>query len=179
MEDRQTDVRPGQRAGRKAAGALIFFGVVAAGVMFAGPDVAYPWIKALHLIAVISWMAGMFYLPRLFIYHLDCEPGSKQAQTFSIMERRLYRIIMNPAMMIAWVCGLYLAWEGFGFSGGWLHAKIAAAVAMTATHIYFGRALGAFEKGLYIGSGRFWRIANEVPTILMIVIVVLVVVKPF
>ena len=174
------DAKPsGGKVALRAAIALGLLLAAAVGLILADEGSRYLWIKSLHIIAVISWMAGMFYMPRLFIYHLDSEPGSKQAQTFSIMERRLYRIIMNPAMMIAWVCGLYLAWEGFGFSGGWLHAKIAAAVGMTATHIYFGRALGAFEKGLYIGSGRFWRIANEVPTILMIVIVVLVVVKPF
>ncbi|MBP1851852.1 protoporphyrinogen oxidase HemJ [Rhizobium halophytocola] len=170
---------PGSKAGLRAAIALAVFLLIVAGLVFADESSRYLWVKSLHLIAVISWMAGMFYLPRLFLYHLDSKPDSDQARTFAIMERRLYRIIMNPAMTVAWICGLYLAWEGFGFSGGWLHLKILLALGMTATHIYFGRAVGAFEKGLYIGTGRFWRIANEVPTILMIVIVVLVVVKPF
>lgn len=179
MEDRQTDVRPGQRAGRKAAGSLIFFGLVAAGVMFAGPDVAYPWIKALHLIAVISWMAGMLYLPRLFIYHSDADPLSDQAKTFAVMERRLMSVIMTPAMIVSWVLGLYLAWSVFGFSGGWLHAKLAAVFALSGVHGYFAKAVRSFGEGHYIRTPRFWRAMNEVPTVLMIAIVVFAVVKPF
>lgn len=179
MAMRQTDMRPGQRAGRKAAGALIFFGLVAAGIMFAGPDVAYPWIKALHLIAVISWMAGMLYLPRLFIYHSDADPLSDQAKTFAVMERRLMSVIMTPAMIVSWVLGLYLAWSVFGFSGGWLHAKLAAVFALSGVHGYFAKAVKSFGEGRYIRTPRFWRAMNEVPTVLMIAIVVFAVVKPF
>jgi TIGR00701 family protein len=169
----------GGSAGRRAAIGLIVFLLGGAALVALDQNSRYLWIKALHVIAVISWMAGLLYMPRLFIYHCDAEPGSVQAATFSIMERRLFRIIMTPAMTLAWVFGIYLAWEGYGFNAGWLHAKLLAVVGLTFAHIYFGRAVGAFEKGIYIGSGRFWRIMNEVPTILMIVVVVLVIVKPF
>src|SRR5690606_37642201 len=85
----------------------------------------YPWAKAIHIIAVIAWMAGMLYLPRLFVYHVDAEKGSVQSETFKVMERRLLRAIINPAMLVTWAFGLWLAWKGFGFQGGWLHSKIA------------------------------------------------------
>src|ERR1043165_5996475 len=84
----------------------------------------YEWIKALHVIAVISWMAGMLYLPRLFVYHCEAEPGSKQSETFKVMERRLLRAIINPAMIISWLAGLYLAWAGHWFSAHWLQGKL-------------------------------------------------------
>ena len=85
----------------------------------------YEWIKALHVIAVIAWMAGMLYLPRLFVYHCDAEAGSKQSETFKVMERRLLKAIINPAMIVTWLAGLYLAWTGHWFSAGWLHGKLA------------------------------------------------------
>lgn len=169
----------GGKVARRAIMALVLFLVMAGGLLFLDDSSRYLWIKALHVMAVISWMAGMFYLPRLFIYHCDCDPSSEQARTFSVMEQRLYRIIMNPAMMLAWVFGLYIAWDIYGFRGGWLHAKLAAVVVLTVAHVYFGKAVGAFAKGHYIGNGRFWRMMNEVPTVLMIVIVALVIVKPF
>ena len=176
---KQTDTQPGRIAARRAAVALVFFAAVGAGVMIAGPDVAYLWIKALHVIAIISWMAGMLYLPRLFIYHLDCEPDSDQARTFAVMERRLVSVIMNPAMIVSWVLGIYLAWSVFGFQGGWLHAKLAAVAALSGVHGYFAKAARLFGQGKYVKTPRFWRLMNEVPTILMIVIVILVIVKPF
>ena len=120
----------------------------------------------------------MFYLPRLFIYHLDSAAGSAQSEQFKVMESRLYRIIMNPAMMISWVLGLYLAWSTYGFVGGWLHVKLLAVVVLTATHIYFGRAVKAFGRDERPLTGRSWRFLNEVPTLLMILIVIMVVVKP-
>lgn len=169
----------GSRAGRRAAVGLAVFLLAGAALVMLDEGSRYLWIKALHVIAVISWMAGMLYMPRLFIYHVDAEPGSVQASTFSVMERRLFRIIMTPAMVLSWIFGLYLAWNGYGFAAGWLHLKLLAVVALTVAHIYFGRAVGAFEKGNYIRDGRYWRIMNEVPTVLMIVIVILVVVKPF
>src|SRR5690606_23679052 len=92
-------------------------------LLWVDPGAYYAWIKAIHVIAVISWMAGMLYLPRLFVYHADVPVGSAQSETFKVMERRLLRAIINPAMLVAWIVGLWLAWEGFGFSGGWLHAK--------------------------------------------------------
>jgi putative membrane protein len=177
--EKQIDDKPGRRAARKAASALVFFGIVGAGIMLAGPDQAYPWIKALHVIAIISWMAGMLYLPRLFIYHSDCEPSSQQAKTFAVMETRLMKVIMTPAMIVSWILGLYLAWQVFGFQGGWLHAKIAAVVALSGVHGYFAKAVKSFGRGDYVRTPRYWRMMNEAPTLLMILIVVLAVVKPF
>lgn len=139
----------------------------------------YNWAKAIHVIAVISWMAGMLYLPRLFVYHVDAEKGSVQSETFKVMERRLMRGIINPAMVVSWAFGLWLAWRGFGFMGGWLHAKIAAVLVLSGVHGYLSVAVRRFANGQNVRPARFWRIVNEVPTILMIVIVILVVVKPF
>ncbi len=173
----------GKASGRKvvarAATAIVLFCLVAVALVFLQPDALYLWIKALHVIAVISWMAGMLYMPRLFIYHLEAPPGSQQAETFSVMEQRLLRIIMRPAMAITWLLGLYLAWEGFGFMGGWLHVKLAAVFALSAVHGYFARAVAAFARGNYMRTARFWRLMNELPTVLMIIIVIMVVVKPF
>ncbi len=97
----------------------------------------YLWIKALHVIAVISWMAGMLYLPRLFVYHSEAEIGSKQSETFKVMERRLLKAIINPAMIVTWLAGLYLAWSGHWFSFGWLHVKLALVLAMSGVHGFF------------------------------------------
>ena len=177
--EKQIDDKPGRRAARKAASALVFFGIVVAGIMLAGPDQAYPWIKALHVIAIISWMAGMLYLPRLFIYHSDCDPSSQQAKTFAVMETRLMTVIMTPAMIVSWILGLYLAWQVFAFQGGWLHAKILAVVALSGVHGYFAKAVKSFGRGDYVGTPRYWRMMNEAPTLLMILIVVLAIVKPF
>ena len=99
----------------------------------------YEWIKALHLIAVISWMAGMLYLPRLFVYHCEAEIGSKQSETFKIMERRLLKAIINPAMGVTWLAGLYLAWSGHWFASGWLHVKLALVIGLSAVHGFFSR----------------------------------------
>ena len=140
---------------------------------------SYQWIKAFHLISVIAWMAGMLYLPRLFVYHCEAEPGSKQSETFKVMERRLLRAIINPAMIATWAFGLWLAWKGFGFSGGWLHAKIAAVVALSGLHGYLSASVRRFASDANTKPARHWRIVNEVPTVLMVVIVILVVVKPF
>jgi putative membrane protein len=139
----------------------------------------YLWIKAVHVIAVISWMAGMLYLPRLFVYHCQAEPGSAQSETFKVMERRLLRAIINPAMTVSWALGLWLAWQGFGFSGGWLHAKIALVLAMSGAHGYFSASVRRFAEDRNQRPAGFWRLMNEVPTVLMIAIVILVIVKPF
>ena len=139
----------------------------------------YLWIKALHIIAVISWMAGMLYLPRLFVYHVAAEPGSQQARTFEVMEYRLLHFIMTPAMAVTWIAGVVLMLEGGWVTAGWLHAKIAAVVAMSAVHGLLGRWARDFASGRNTKDAKFFRIINEVPTILMIFIVVLVVVKPF
>lgn len=139
----------------------------------------YLWIKAFHVIAVISWMAGMLYLPRLFVYHCVAEPGSVQSETFKVMERRLLRFIINPAMIATWILGLWLAWDMGWWPAGWLHAKIALVVVMSAVHGFFARCVKDFAADRNTRSQRFYRIFNEVPTVLMIVIVILVVVKPF
>lgn len=139
----------------------------------------YPWAKALHVIAVISWMAGMLYLPRLFVYHVDAEKGSVQSETFKVMERRLMRGIINPAMALSWAFGLWLAWRGFQFQGGWLHAKLLFVVLLSGVHGYLSAALRKFANDANDRSTRHWRIVNEIPTLLMVAIVILVIVKPF
>jgi protoporphyrinogen IX oxidase len=139
----------------------------------------YEWIKALHVIAVISWMAGLLYLPRLFVYHCAAEKGSVQSETFKVMERRLLKAIMTPAMVVAWATGLYLAYAGFGFRGGWLHAKLLLVAGMSIAHEIQGRWVKDFAADANTRNDRFYRFANEIPTVLMIGIVVLVIVKPF
>jgi protoporphyrinogen IX oxidase len=139
----------------------------------------YEWIKALHIIAVIAWMAGMLYLPRLFVYHCKAEVGSSQSETFKVMERRLLKAIMNPAMAVVWLAGLYLAWAGDWFSAGWLYGKLLLVLAMSGVHGFFSRCVKDFEADRNRRSQRFYRIINEVPTILMMGIVVLAVIKPF
>ncbi len=139
----------------------------------------YEWVKALHVIAVISWMAGMLYLPRLFVYHCDAEPGSKQSETFKIMERRLLRAIISPAMVLTWLLGLWLAWQSGFYTAGWFHAKLALVIIMSSVHGFFSRCVREFASDRNVRSKKFYRIINEVPTILMIAIVVLAIVKPF
>lgn len=175
----EATAEPGTKAWKRAAIAIAVFVALIGAVFYFAPDNAYLWIKAMHVIAVISWMAGLLYLPRLFIYHHQSAVGSGTSETLKVMERRLFRVIMNPAMMISWGLGLYLAWDGFGFIGGWLHAKIAAVVLMTAAHVYFGRAMRAFGRDERPATERAWRFLNEAPALLMIAIVLLVIVKPF
>ncbi|HET7492307.1 MAG TPA: protoporphyrinogen oxidase HemJ [Bradyrhizobium sp.] len=139
----------------------------------------YEWIKALHIIAVIAWMAGMLYLPRLFVYHCEAKAGSSQSETFKLMERRLLKAIINPAMIVTWVAGLYLAWSGHWLSAGWLHTKLVLVLALSGVHGFFARWVKDFAADRNSRSQRFYRIINEVPTLLMIAIVILVVLKPF
>ena len=139
----------------------------------------YEWIKALHLIAVISWMAGMLYLPRLFVYHCEEEAGSKQSETFKVMERRLLRAIINPAMVVTWVVGLWLVIESGHYRSGWMQAKFALVVALSGVHGLYSRWLKDFAADRNVRPARFYRMWNEVPTLLMIGIVILVIVKPF
>ena len=139
----------------------------------------YEWIKALHVIAVIAWMAGMLYLPRLFVYHCDAELGSTQSETFKRMERRLLKAIINPAMIVTWLAGLYLAWVGHWFSAHWLHGKLLLVVAMSAVHGFLARCVKDFAADRNQRPPKFYRVINELPTALMIGIVILVVVKPF
>lgn len=174
-----TDETAGKKARIRARVALAVVVVAVVALMAWNPPQLYDWIRAVHVIAIISWMAGMLYLPRLFVYHSDSEIGSQQSETFKIMEARLYKVIMTPAMAISWVLGLWLAYDGFGFNAVWLWLKIAAVLALSGVHIYFGRAVRSFADDHRDHAARHWRMINEVPTVLMIFIVVMVIVKPF
>ncbi len=142
----------------------------------------YPWTKALHVVSVISWMAGMLYLPRLFVYHAErAAPGSELDATFRVMEGRLLRVIMTPAMIASWVFGLLLVLTPgvFDPSAGWTWAKLAAILGMSGMHGWLAARRRDFAEGRNGLGGRAYRIANEVPTVLMLVIVVAVIVRPF
>ncbi len=138
----------------------------------------YLWIKALHIISFASWMAGLWYLPRLFVYHTNAKPGSELSQTFQVMERRLYRAIMTPAMAATWVLGAVLWMELQDFESPWLLAKIGCAVGMTFFHFASAAWLTDFANELNERSEVFYRAANEIPTLLLIAIVILGVLKP-
>lgn len=140
----------------------------------------YLWIKAFHIISIIAWMAGMLYMPRLFVYHADAPTGSELSETFKIMERKLLRIIMNPAMIAAWVFGGLMLWANPGLFGqGWMHIKLTAVIIMTIIHHIYVRWWKAFLKDENRHEARYFRIWNEVPTVLMIVIVIMAVAEPF
>ena len=141
----------------------------------------YDWFKALHIIAVMSWMAGMLYLPRLFVYHVDAEKGSDLSETLKIMERRLMRFIINPAMTVTWIIGLLMLWANWEFimSGGWMHAKLTLVFILSGVHGMFSKWRKAFERDENVKSSKFFRIWNEVPTVIMILVVILAVVEPF
>jgi putative membrane protein len=141
----------------------------------------YLWIKAFHIIAVIAWMAGMLYLPRLFVYHAEVAPGSPESAKFKLMERRLLRAIINPAMGATWLLGLTLALTpaSGGFAQPWLHAKLTLVVILSGIHGLFSRWQRDFGRDANRHPQRFYRIWNEVPAVLMVFIVILVVVKPF
>jgi putative membrane protein len=143
------------------------------------PAGLYPWLKAAHVIAIIAWMAGMLYLPRLFVYHCEAESGSKQSETFKVMERRLLTVIINPAMAASWGLGLWLAWDGGWYAAPWLHAKVMLVLLLSGLHGLFARWARLFGVDRNPHSQKFYRIINEVPTILLIGIVILAVVKPF
>ena len=143
----------------------------------AGQD--YLWVKAIHVMAVIAWMAGIFYLPRLFVYHADAAPGSEKSLTFKAMERRLYAAIMTPAMIATWLAGLALATSGHFWADRWLMAKLVLVIAMTWFHVWLGGRLRDFAEDRNRLSARAYRMANELPTLLVVGIVILVVVKPF
>lgn len=141
----------------------------------------YLWIKALHVISIIAWMAAQLYLPRLFVYHCDAPVGSAQSETFKVMERRLLKAIMNPAMIAAWIFGItMIALNPDLLKGqGWLHAKLALVLALSGTHGVLVKYVRVFANDANTKPQRFFRILNEVPTLLMIFIVILVIVRPF
>ena len=140
----------------------------------------YLWIKALHIISVIAWMAGMLYLPRLFVYHADRAPGSEASELLKVMERRLLRAIINPAMMATLIFGgLLLATpDMIDWSAWWIHAKLVLVVIMLGLHGAFSRWRLDFEADRNARPARFYRFANEVPTLLLIAIVILALVRP-
>ncbi len=141
----------------------------------------YPWTRALHIISVIAWMAGMLYLPRLFVYHADAETGTVQSETFKIMERRLLRGIINPAMIATFFFGILLLMTPgiVDWGDGWIWVKLSALFVMSGFHGSLSKWRKAFEKDANTRSATFYRYTNEIPTLLMIVIVIMVVVKPF
>jgi protoporphyrinogen IX oxidase len=139
----------------------------------------YLWLKAFHIIAVIAWMAGMLYLPRLFVYHAGVAPGSEQSETFKLMERRLLRAIINPAMAATWLLGLALIWLGDWHTARWLWAKLILVIVLSALHGRFVRYWRDFAADRNQHSQKFYRVINEVVTVLLVLIVILVVVKPF
>jgi len=161
--------------------------IAAVGVMVASvtalavwhPSGLYPWFKAFHVMAVISWMAGMLYLPRLFVYHCGAEKGSRQSETFKVMERRLLRGIINPAMVVSWTLGLWMVYEGGLISMYWLQFKLLLVVILSGVHGMLARWTLDFAADRNSHSERFYRIMNEVPALLMVGIVIMAVIKPF
>ena len=140
----------------------------------------YLWIKAVHVIAVLAWMAGMLYLPRLFVYHADAEEGSVQSETFKIMEYRLLRYITNPAMIIAFIMGgLMIYTDPSLMKNGWMHVKLLMVFLMSGVHGVLAKNVRMFGKDANEKSAKYFRILNEVPTALMVIIVIMVIVRPF
>jgi protoporphyrinogen IX oxidase len=137
------------------------------------------WVKALHIISVIAWMAGMLYLPRLFVYHAEAARGSEASETFKVMERRLLKAIVNPLMILVFLTGFTLAYLTGDWRDGWWQAKFILVVGLAGLHGYFARCVRSFAEDRNERPARFYRFLNEAPTILMIFIVVLAVVKPF
>jgi putative membrane protein len=150
--------------------------------VFDALTIAYPWIKALHIVALISWMAGLFYLPRIFVYHVERAPvGSETSETFKVMERKLLRLIMNPAMFATWGFGVLLALTPgiVDWGAGWFYVKLTAVAGLTLFHHWLGRRRRDFAADRNLVTGRRYRLMNEVPTLAVLIIVVMVVVRPF
>jgi len=140
----------------------------------------YLWIKSLHIISIIAWLAGLLYLPRLFVYHVSAKKGSDLSETLKVMEHKLLRIIMNPAMILTWIFGILLICANPSiFEGGWLHVKFLCVILITGIHMMLAKYRKAFARDENTKSEKFFRIINEVPAVLMIVIVFMVILKPF
>lgn len=137
------------------------------------------WLESVHVFFVIAWMAGLLYLPRLFAYHADAETGSVQSETFKTMERRLLRGIMNPAMVLVWISGPWLAWETLAYTQPWFHVKLAAVVVLTVLHHFYAAWRKAFAEDRNTRPARFYKFWNEAPAVLLAIIIVMVIVKPF
>ncbi len=170
---------PAQRPAMRVLVALAITAILTGLLVWWNPEGLYPWLKAVHVIAVISWMAGMLYLPRLFVYHSVAAVGSDRSETFKVMERRLLRAIMNPAMVASWVLGLWMSWSAGFWTSGWFLAKLVLVLGLSAIHGFLSAVVRQFGEDRNRRSQRFFRILNEVPTLLMIGIVILVIVKPF
>lgn len=139
----------------------------------------YEWVKAAHIIAIVAWMAGLFYLPRLLVYHADAEAGSDKSETFKVMERRLHTAIMRPAMAATWLLGLTLAWLGHWWHSPWFIAKVCLVLVLSGFDGWLGARVREFAADGNTRSAKTYRIVNEVPTVALIAIVILVVIKPF
>ena len=176
----ETSEAKGAKAGIRALAAIAALLGGAAALVVLAPVQSYLWIKAVHVVSIIAWMAGLLYLPRLFVYHSDAAHGTPMSDTFAVMERRLLKVIMGPAMLVAWGTGLWLGWDAgwlrAGWDGLWLYAKIGLVIALTGSHIHFAGAQKRFERGEPTRPARYWRMVNEVPALLMVGIVVLVIV---
>ena len=180
MPGGQTSSEAGRRAGGRALLAIVAFAALLVLLNALFPEQAYLFLKAAHVVSFIAWMAGLLYLPRLFVYHADAPPGSPMAATFTVMETRLLKVIMGPAMLAAWGLGLWMAVTGGWLAGGlaawWLYAKIVLVAALTAVHVHQARIAKRFAAGTEHRLARYFRMINEVPTLLMVGIVLLVVV---
>jgi len=140
----------------------------------------YLWLKSFHIIAMVAWMAGMFYLPRLFVYHVDAAKGGELSETLKVMERRLLRIIVNPAMGLTWLFGLLMLWANPALlQEGWIHVKLTAVLILSAMHGMLSRHRKQFLNDANVHSARYYRILNEVPTLLLVIIVLMVILRPF
>ncbi|PWW00551.1 putative membrane protein [Hoeflea marina] len=179
MSEPTTGAAEGRKARNKAFASIALVLVLAGAGIVYQPEWIYPWLKVLHVAAVISWMVGLFYLPRIFVYHSEADRDGDAASTFAVMEARLLKVIMRPAMLVVWGSGLWLAWKGFGFYGPWLWVKIAAVVGLTAFHGFLSQATRRFASGSNRFTARQWRMVNEIPTLLMLVALIMVIVKPF
>jgi len=163
----------------RAIVAIATVAVLVVGLLTWHPSELYLWLKAVHVMAVISWMAGMLYLPRLFVYHCGAEIGSHQSETFKVMERRLLRGIINPSMTVSWALGLWMVYDGGWISAHWLQCKLLLVVALSGIHGLLVRWTEDFATDQNRHSERFYRIMNEVPAVLMVGIVIMAVIKPF
>lgn len=178
-DERQVSSASGRRAAIRAFASIAILVLVIIGLIFANPVDLFLWVKAAHLIAVIAWLAGMLYLPRLFVYHCDAEKGSVQSETFKVMERRLLTVIINPAMIMTWALGAWLVYALYPIPGWWIWVKIAAVLVISGVHGSYSKAVRLFAEDRNDKSPRYWRMMNEVPTLMLIVAVVMVIVKPF
>lgn len=139
----------------------------------------YLWIKVFHIVSAISWMAGILYLPRLFVYHADCTPRGETSQIFKVMERRLLNGIMNPAAIATVAAGAWLAWRGELWRAEWFHAKVTLVLVLLGFHLFLAHTASLFQRDANTHSSRFYRLINEAPAVLMLGIVSLVIIKPW